>query len=232
MELLLNRFYRQHHPKTHTIIESNPQIIDEAKKWADQKQNISILEGRWETILSNLGTFDAIYFNDYPPEQDIAIMNFLFPEDTLNTSTEAKKLLGFLEEQMSQLTMKFSDQDIEDFYEKVGKCNLKEMPNFFQKLRDNGNISDTQYEDSVKKYRLSELQETCKDNPPDLPKKTDNLLLLCLEECLKKHMNKMGRFSTFLESQISKYEDSQFFDNIITNPDIDYKEISSSNQYI
>lgn len=213
------------HPKTHTIIESNRQIFEGAKKWADQKQNINIIEGRWETILSNLGTFDAIFYNDYPSEHDIAIMNFLFSEDSFKTSVEAKKLLDLLNEQMSQLTMKFSDQDIEDFFQKVGQFNLKEMPNFFQKLRVNGNISETQYEDSAKKFHLSEFQETRKNSQSDLPKKTDNLFL-CLEECLKNHMNKSGRFSSFLISQASKYEDPQFFDSIITNPSIDYKESS------
>lgn len=214
-----------HHPKTHTIIESNPQIIEEAKKWASQNENIKIIEGRWETILPKQGTFDAIFFNDYLSENDIAIMNFLFPEDALKTSAEAKKLLGLLEEQMSHLTMKFSDQDIEDFYQNVGQFNPKEMPKFFQKLRGNGNISETQYKDSIKK--LNRLQETSKNNLPDLPKQTDNLLL-CLEECLKNHMNKKGRFSSFLNNQISKYEDSKFFDSIITNPEIDYKESSVS----
>ena len=63
----------------------------------------------------------SIFFNDYPLELDIAIMNFLFPEDTIQTSNQAKELLSILEEQMSQLTIQFSDQDIEDFYQKVGQ---------------------------------------------------------------------------------------------------------------
>lgn len=215
---------QKHHPKTHIIIESNPQVLDEAIKWADKNPNTTVIQGGWETVLPTLGKFDSIFFNDYPLELDIAIMNFLFPEDALQTSNQAKELLSILEEKMSQLTVQFSDQDIEDFYQKVGQFNLKEMPKFFIKLKDNGNISQAQYENSVKKYRINEIVAQ-KNNTPDAIKKPDTMLLF-LEECLKNHMNKGSRFSSFLNSQISKYEDSQFFDNIITNTDVEYKETS------
>ena len=216
---------QKHHPKTHTIVESNPERVVEAKKWVGQTQNGRVIEGRWETVLPSLGTFDLIFFNDYPLEQEIAIMHFLFPEEGLRASDDAKKLLGVIEEEMSHLTMKFSDQDIEDFYQKMGQFNVKEMPNFFQKLKDNGNISEAQYQNAVKKYHFSERQKTQVNKEPDLSKAPDKMLL-CLEECLKRHMNKRARFSSFLISQASKYEDSQFFDKVITSPDLDYKESS------
>ncbi len=37
-------------------------------------------------------------------------------------------------------------------------------------------------------------------------------------------MHKGSRFSAFLSHQSSKYDDSQFFSHIITNPLIEYKE--------
>lgn len=198
----------QHHkPKTHTIFESNPKIVAEAKKWAAQKENVKIIE----TLPSK--SFDTIFFHT---ENDMAILNFLFPEDSLKATAEAQKLLGSLEKQMNQVTMKFSDKDIEDFYHKIGQHNSSELPQFFKTLKKNGNITEKQYNDSVKKYHLNEPQ----------PKQPDPLLL-CLETCLKSHLNKKGRFSAFLSNPLSKYSDSQFFESIITNPDIDYKESAS-----
>lgn len=214
---------QKHHPKSHLIIESNSQTSDEATKWAKQKKDVKVLQGTWQTVLPTLGTFDAIFFNAYSAEYNIALMNFLFPEDALQASEKARQVIELLEEQMAQLTQQFSDKDIEDFYEKIGQFNLKELPRFFQRLKNNGNISQVQYAKVVKKYRLSEPiakgQTLLSEQQPDE-------MLLCLEQCLKKHMNPRGRFTAFLNSQISKYEDPQFFDKIITNPNVDYKEIS------
>lgn len=214
---------QKYHPKTHTILEANPEVFAKASIWVNESKNIRVIQGKWEDVLATLGSFETIFFHDYPsPEHDISIMNFLFPEDTVKASNEAKKLLSFLEEQMSKLTVKFTDQDIEDFYQKIGKSNPNEMPAFFKKLKDNKNISNTQYE-KFKKYFNTEQHEQLKPNPKEIIKLADNMLEF-LEECLKNHMIKGSRFSAFLNNQKSKYEDSQFFDNIITNTDIDFQE--------
>lgn len=215
---------KHHHPKTHIIIEANPEVFAKATIWANGRKNINVIQGKWEDILATLGTFETIFFHDYPsPDHDIAIMNFLFPEYTLKASNEAKKLLSSLEEQMSKLTVKFTDQDIEDFYQKIGKSNPNEMPAFFNKLKDNKNISDIQYEKYKKYFDIEQHKQLVKPNPKEIINKADNMLEF-LEECLKNHMMKGSRFSAFLNSQKSKYEDSQFFDNIITNTDIDFQE--------
>jgi len=215
---------QKHRPKTHIIIESDPQVANEARKWANKNPNITIIQGPWKEVLNDLGTFDAIFFNHYPRvEQDIEITNFLFPKSTFQASREAQELLGLLEDQVAEITMKFSDSEIEDFYQKIGKFNLKELPEFFRKLKENGNISEEQYENAAKKYRFSELQEASASSSSKLPEKSDDTLLF-LEECLQSHMHRGARFSSFLSSQISKYQDSQFFDKIITNPDVEYKE--------
>lgn len=203
-------------PKSLTIIESNPDIFNDAKAWANQKKNARIIQGNWETALPSLATFDAILFNDFTFENDMAMVNFLFPEEILQASTEAKVVLDSLKEEMSQITMAFSDQDIEDFYQNIGQYKLERIPRFFKKLLENGNITKAQYEKALKKYHLE------KGTQPALPQ-PDNMLQ-CLLVCLKDHMKKGSRFSFFLGTQVSKYEDSQFFDNVITNPDIDYKE--------
>ena len=215
---------QKHHPKTHIIIEANPEVVEKATTWVNGRKNIKVIQGKWEDVLATIGSFETIFFHDYPsPDHDISIMNFLFPEHTLKASNEAKKLLSFLEEQMSKLTVKFTDQDIEDFYQKIGRSNPNEMPAFFKKLKDNKNISDIQYEKYKKYFDAKQHEQLMEPNPKEIIKKADNMLEF-LEECLKNHMMKGSRFSAFLNSQKSKYEDSQFFDNIITNTDIDFQE--------
>lgn len=215
---------QKHHPKTHIIIEANPEEVTKAISWINGRKNIKVIQGKWEDALATMGSFETIFFHDYPsPDHDVSIINFLFPEYTLKASNEAKKLLSFLEEQMSKLTAKFTDQDIEDFYQKIGKSNPNEMPAFFKKLKDNNNISDVQYEKYIKYFEKKQQGKLAKPNPEEIIKKSDNMLEF-LEECLKNHMIKGSRFSAFLVTQKSKYEDSQFFDNIITNTNIDFQE--------
>ncbi len=217
---------QKYHPKTHTIIESNPKISANATKWSGKNKNITFIQGSWKTALPKLGTFDTLFFNDYPPEQEVEIMNFLFPEDVLQASKEAQKMLSSLKDEMSQLTRRFTDKDIEDFYQKSGQFNLKDLPLFFQQLKDNGNISKTQYENSLKKYHFNDPQKSAKNLKQNTPKAKD-VMLFCLEDCLKNHMDAGSRFSSFLINQMSKYEDAQFFDNIITNTDVNYNETAA-----
>jgi hypothetical protein len=216
---------QKNHPKTHTIIESNTELAEAAKKWASKKQNITIVKGQWNAVLPRLATFDSIFFNEYPLDHEIAIMNFLFPEDTHKASKEVKKLIHSLEELLSQLTMHFTDKDIEDFYHNIGHLHTSEMPDFFHKLKDNGNITKAQYDHASKKYHFAELQKANKNQEAAENETTSNMLMF-LGECLKRHMNKNGSFSSFLNGQTTRYEDSQFSDNVINNPHIDYKESS------
>jgi hypothetical protein len=206
-------------PTKHVIIESNPQTFEEAKKWANKKLNVVLVQDTWENALANQGDFDALFVDDRPTVEDnIAVTYFLFPEETRQTSEEVQKLLISLEKQIKELAPKFSNQDIEDFYQKTGQYNLAELPRFFQKLRENGNISQKQYEGALKKY----LSAPQKADSATQTKKTDSLLRF-LEKALG-HMSKGGRLTAFLGKQTSKYEDAQFFDEIITNVDLDYTE--------
>jgi hypothetical protein len=217
---------QKHHPKALTIIEADQEVFEKAKKWGANRPNTTIIKGEWKEVLPKLNKFDAIFFNDYAhDEQEISIINFLFPEDARKSLEEAKKLIGMLEEQMVQSKSQFSDKEIEDFYKKVGQFYKYKLPFFFKRLKENGNITDSQYKNCVKKYQL-DSQETGRKSPLSLTDKSE--MLECLELCLKNHMVGKSRFSCFLNNQISKYEDSDFFDRIITNPDIDYKESSIS----
>lgn len=205
-------------PKSHTIIENDPQLIKEARAWAKKHTNITVVEGTWQTKLTTLGTFDAIFFNDYPIDTDLGMMNRTNPEEVAHTSSQAKELLSDYEKQISQMKMHYSDQEIEEFFQKTGQYNMDELPNFFSKLKERGFINDKQYNEVVKKYRLGKVIPQ-KDNIK-LPDNTFEFL----DECLKSHMRKGSRFSSFSKDITSKYEDTRFFENIITNPFVDYNE--------
>lgn len=216
---------QKHHPKSHTIIASDKKMLEDAKKWAEKHPNTKVIHGDALTALKNAGTFDVIFFNDYPLEHESKMINFLFPDANQEASSKAKDLLEMLEEQIPSIKMHFTDDNIKDFYERIGQFNVKELPRFFTKLKDNGNITDKQFNQASKTYHFSDIEKQAKSDHSKSTEMKDAMLTF-LEEALKKHMNKGARFSAFLNDQMSKYEDSHFHDQIITNPHINYKEIS------
>lgn len=203
-------------PKSHTIVENNPEMAKEAKAWAAKNANVSVIEGDWQSALPKLGVFDSIFFNDYPIDNEMGLLNRINPEKIAKTSSQAKELLSMLESQISQLKVQYTDQQIEDFYQKVGQYQLQEMPIFFKKLKEYGCITNEQYNRAVKKYQLDKVKEE--------EDKNQDFSFAFLNACLKDHMRKGSRFTCFCKDTISKYEDSQFFENVITNPFLDFSE--------
>ena len=57
---------QKYKPKSHTFIEMNPMVIKRLKEWSKDYDNIIIVEGTWQSQMGNLGTFDEIFFDDYP----------------------------------------------------------------------------------------------------------------------------------------------------------------------
>jgi len=49
---------------SHTIIEIHPQIIDKLKKWAEDKNNVIIVEGDWNSV-EGLSTYDGIFLDTF-----------------------------------------------------------------------------------------------------------------------------------------------------------------------
>ena len=47
---------------SHTIVENHPQIIEKAKVWADEKSNVTIVEGDWYAVKDSLSTYDGIFY--------------------------------------------------------------------------------------------------------------------------------------------------------------------------
>lgn len=203
--------------KKYVIIENEPSLVLDARLWAKSVPNVEIIEGPWKTALPKLGTFDAIFYNDYPNnEEKIHLMNFLFPQDVIAFNLEAKKLIDMIAEEISGCKRQFTDKEMEEFFQSKGKHHPQEFPDFIKKLKENGNITKAQYEKYLKK-KLEPAKKVVKTDP----------MLQCLKECLKKHLKKGGRFTAFLNDQRSKYNDAPFFEEIITNADLDYQEINA-----
>ncbi len=50
-------------PRSHTIVEAHPQIIERATDWAEKKSNTKIVPGRWQDVVTELGSYDGISFD-------------------------------------------------------------------------------------------------------------------------------------------------------------------------
>lgn len=60
----------KYNPKSYTIIECDPHIIQNINQWREKYPQIPIhiIKGKWQDALSALGIFDEIYFDDFPLE--------------------------------------------------------------------------------------------------------------------------------------------------------------------
>ena len=57
---------------SHTVVEIHPQIIEKLKVWADDKDNVTIVEGDWYSV-DGLTEYDGIFLDTYA---DYSIDNF------------------------------------------------------------------------------------------------------------------------------------------------------------
>ena len=52
---------------SHTIIEIHPQIIEKLNIWAEDKSNVTIIEGDWNSV-NGLSTYDGIFLDTFGDE--------------------------------------------------------------------------------------------------------------------------------------------------------------------
>lgn len=210
-------------PKSLTIIESNPQTAESARVWSQSQNQTKVIEGTWQTVLPTLQVFDTFFFDDYALGSDVEALRFINPEEVTKASNQSKELLKSLEQEMAQIDVQFSDREIEDFYQKIGKFQPQELSMFFKTLKDKGCITEKQYEDALRRYSLKKSPKS-----PIEPVTQADPMLAFIEECLKSHSRKGSRFSGYFLTPTSKYQDTLFFDRIITNPDLDFTESTIS----
>ena len=61
---IVDTYIKERNPKSHTIIESHPDVIDHMKQngW----ENVSnCVYGKWQDHIDNLGTYDGIYLDTW-----------------------------------------------------------------------------------------------------------------------------------------------------------------------
>lgn len=63
---LVDTAIQQYAPVTHTIVEAHPEVYNRMLRtgWGD-KDNVKIIFGRWQDVLSQLESYDGIFFDTY-----------------------------------------------------------------------------------------------------------------------------------------------------------------------
>jgi len=76
---------------SHTIVECNRDVFREAERWRASRPNpqIQIVLGRWQDVLNQLSTYDAILFDSYPTSEGE------FLAEVINSVTFAEHFFPF-----------------------------------------------------------------------------------------------------------------------------------------
>ncbi len=231
-----SHFIQEFHPKSHTIIEYHPVVAEKAREWAKGKKNIHIIEDTWQNALQKLEKFDAIFFDDYPLENETQMQE---KKEQVGQGHEVlKRGKAILDEAHATIphlkTMQYARGDIDEFLNLIDskeKPEPKHLLHFFYGLKEDNQIDESMLGLALEKLIAAELMTqadlTLYQKAPSEEKlflHQGDRLFTFLELCVKNHMKPGSVFSCFLEDPTSKYFDQKFIDNIITNPYLDYRE--------
>ncbi len=208
------------HPSSHVILERDVEKAGRAEKWAKGRSGVRVIEDTWESALRELGVFDAVFFNEFDPQIQMAVKDNLFTSEVVK---EGHRLLEEIGQQLPELTrIRYKDHELEEFCQSLGSSAKAQISRFLADLEQNGQITSEQKEKMIRKYKLPESKKNSK-SPLHLGMALDPMLLF-LKECLRTHMRKGSRFSCFSSSSTSMSEDPLFSDEIIVDPSINYRE--------
>lgn len=227
----------KHNPKSHTIIENDPTVLAEAKKWAQGRKHIKIIEGEWQEELAKLGKFDAIFFDDYAPFSQEDIQKLQQESKKCKTIIqEVERLRNSIAEEMQEYSdVKFSDTELSNFISQVFKrpnVHVENVINFLNRLESQGNITAKQHERFLKeleKQQKSQKQtgKTAAQSQLDWINRKgliQDRFITFVEECLERHMKPGARLSSYMGSPDSKEQHPQFKERVLSRRDVDYKE--------
>ncbi len=232
---------QKYKPRSHTIIEYHPLVIEKAKEFAKKHKGVKIVEGTWQDAIEKLGVFDCVFFDDYPLESLEESKFFQsVGEKAHHILEKGQKLLKKVQDQLSFLKdIKYKDNDLDYFFNNLknkSKVDPTHYLPFFAELKKKGNITEEQFDRVIKRLEdeklitfavkqsfLESLKNRENSAPFDESHRSDRLFEF-LKMCLDTHMRKGSRFSCYLDRPNSKYDDEMFFNHVITNPELDYKE--------
>ena len=227
-----------YHPKSHTIVEFHPEVAARAREWAKRYPNVIIVEDTWQNALPSLGVFDCIFFDDYPLQseqqmqkmQEESAQSNLLLQKGQAVIRDAEKAIPHLAQ------IKYSDADLTSLMQEI-PLHQKEVgmqfARFLKELSERGQITEDQLKNTLKtliaEKKLSAeevdfLLEKTEKKEPFAFNGTNDRFFGFLSECLTSHMRKGSRFSCFLSSPVSKYQDERFVNEIIANPLLDFHE--------
>lgn len=208
-------------PTSHTIIEYHPTVAARARQWAQDKPNVTILEGTWQDLLPTLPKYDTIFFDDYPLESaaDVASVKEAQTESLSNL-----KELSAIQQEVAQFKPKFyTDADLKYLFDNMK--NTKHLPpsffqTFFTDLLTKNEITPDQFDwvQAQLTARGIKLEEAPQPRGPG------DRLIQFLTPALKNHLKTHGRFSCYLERTESLYQDKAFKKLVINDPFFDYAE--------
>ncbi len=228
---------QQYHPKSHTIIEYHPVVAQKAREWAKQYPNVTIIEGTWQDVLSSLGCFDAIFFDDYPLESEQE-MNRLEKDREASHELVQKgnALLQGIQQSFPFLNeLIYSDADLDQlvqYFLEDKSLSVQHLSQFLKELQARKQITEGQASRVVERLKKAGISvearpvESMQGQQPFQFRGPNERLLTFLQDVLNHHMRIGSRFSCFLSSSTSKYQDPKFAEEIICNPLLDFTEQS------
>tara|TARA_R100001591_G_scaffold118435_2_gene141274 strand:+ start:47 stop:685 length:639 start_codon:yes stop_codon:yes gene_type:complete len=59
---------QKYNPKSYTIIECDPDVIERCKQWSKKYNNVTIIESKWQEVIctEQLDKYDQVFFDDFP----------------------------------------------------------------------------------------------------------------------------------------------------------------------
>ena len=56
-------FVQKLRPKSHTIVECHPQVLERMEEWVKGKDNVRIIEGEWYEVKDQFETYDGVFYD-------------------------------------------------------------------------------------------------------------------------------------------------------------------------
>lgn len=225
---------QHYHPKSHTIIESDPVILEMAKNWAKEHKNVKIIKGSWQEIMPQLGNFDALFFDDYVPLSESEIEQL--KQDTAKyrqIAAEANNLKEMMAQTLKQFKgITFSDQELQQFARDVLRkpnVTFDQVVDFVSSLVQRGHITVKQKEAFIKNLQLAKKSQPAQRSPVNLL--TDSInskqfgyrFYSFAELSLNQHMHAGSRLSGYIGQPDANTQFKEFENKILSRKDVQHK---------